>query len=219
MSKEPGSAQSGFGAAGPEQTAAGQEAFAPAASTSAPPEQGHPEPLTPFHIGEEFGTAKRNLPPAGMVAICIAVIALIVGIFSLLERPKSQGSGSIDFVSAVEVPNQNMVLVAITLTLRNTGDKPMWIHTLNAQLNTADGKAFEDTAASAVDLDRYFQAFPALKESTMPPLSPEDKLQPGGEQKGTIIVSFKVTKEIFDQRKTLTVTIQPYDQALPVVLK
>jgi hypothetical protein len=112
-----------------------------------------------------------------------------------------------------------MILGAITFTLRNTADKPLWIHTIKAQLTTADGNTFDDEAASAVDLDRYFQAFPALKESSEPPLPPETKLLAGAEQKGTIIVSFKVTREAFDQRKSLTVTIQPYDQVLPVVLK
>ena len=34
-----------------------------------------------------------------------------------------------------------------------------------------------------------------------------------------MIVGFKVTRDAFDQRKSLTVTIQPYDQVLPVVLK
>jgi hypothetical protein len=178
-----------------------------------------PEPITQFHIGDEFGTAKRNLPPAGIVLICIAAVAVIVGIFAFQERQKPQGAGSIDFVAAAEVPGQNMILAAITFTLRNTADKPLWIHTLKAQLTTADGNTFDDEAASAVDLDRYFQAFPALKESSEPPLPPETKLLAGAEQKGTIIVSFKVTREAFDQRKSLTVTIQPYDQVLPVVLK
>jgi hypothetical protein len=176
-------------------------------------------PITEFRIGEEFGTAKRNLPPAGIVLICIAVVAVIVGIFAFKERPKPQGAGSIDFVAAAEVPGQNMILTAITFTLRNTADKPLWIHTLKAELTTADDKTFEDEAASAVDLDRYYNAFPALKESSEPPLPPETKLLARTEQRGTIIVSFKVTKEAFDQRKSLTVTIQPYDQVLPVVLK
>ncbi|MGD0417411.1 MAG: hypothetical protein ABSA80_18780 [Terriglobales bacterium] len=178
-----------------------------------------PEPITQFHIGDEFGTAKRNLPPAGIVLICIAAVAVIVGIFAFKERQKPQGAGSIDFVTAAEVPGQNMILAAITFTLRNTANKPLWIHTLKAQLTTADGSTFDDEAASAVDLDRYFQAFPALKESSEPPLPPETKLLAGAEQKGTIIVSFKVAREAFDQRKSLTVTIQPYDQVLPVVLK
>ncbi len=178
-----------------------------------------PDPSTEFHIGDEFGTAKRNLPPVRIVLICLAAVAVIVGIFAFKGRPKPQGAGSIDFVAANEVPGQNIILVAITLTLRNTADKPLWIHTLKAQLTTADSKTFDDEAASAVDLDRYFQAFPALKESSAPPLSPETKVLAGTEQRGTIIVSFQVAKEAFDQRKSLTVTIQPYDQALPVVLK
>jgi hypothetical protein len=177
------------------------------------------QPRTDFHIGEEFGTAKRNLPPAGIVAICIALVAFVIGIFAFKERPKPQGSGSIDFVSAVEVPDQNLTLVAITLTLRDTGIKPLWIKALKAQLTTADNQTFDDDAASAVDLDRYYQAFPVLKESTEPPLSPETKLLAGGQQRGTIVVSFKVSKEAFDQRKSLTVSIQPYDQVLPVVLR
>jgi|HubBroStandDraft_6_1064221.scaffolds.fasta_scaffold205636_2 hypothetical protein len=172
-----------------------------------------------FNIGEEFGTAKRNLPPAGIVLVCLAVVAVIVGIFALHGRPKPQGAGSINFVSAAEVPGQGTILTAVTLTLRNTADRPLWIHTLKAQLTTADDKTFEDEAASAVDFDRYYQAFPALKESSEPPLSPEAKLPAGAEQRGTIIVAFRVTKEAFDQRKSLTVTIQPYDQALPIVLR
>jgi hypothetical protein len=178
-----------------------------------------PEPPTEFHIGDEFGTAKRNLPPAGIVLICLAAVAIIVGIFAFQQRQKPQGAGSIDFVAAAEVPGQNMILAAITMTLRNTADKPLWIKNLKAHLTTADGSTFDDDAASAVDLDRYYQGFPALKESSEPPLSPETKLTAGAQQKGTIIVSFKVTKEGFDQRKSLTVTIQPYDQVLPVVLK
>ena len=186
-----------------------------------PPQQPPPptEPITEFHIGDEFGTAKRNLPPAGIVLICIAAVAVIVGIFAFKERPKPQGAGSIDFVAAAEVPGQNMILTAITLTLRNTADKPLWIHTLKAQLTTADDKTFEDEAASAVDLDRYFQAFPALKQNSEPPLSPETKLLAGTERRGVIIVGFKVAKEAFDQRKSLIVTIQPYDQPLPIILK
>jgi hypothetical protein len=112
-----------------------------------------------------------------------------------------------------------MILTAITLTLRNTAARPLWIKSLKAQLTTDDNKTFDDEAASAVDLDRYFQAFPALKESAEPPLPPETKLVAGAVQRGTIIVSFKVSREAFERRKALTVTIQPYDQLLPVVLK
>ncbi len=191
----------------------------PVPAQAAPPAPLPPQPITNFHIGEEFGTAKRTLPPAGIVLICIAAVGIIVGIFAFTERPKPQGAGSINFVTAADVPGQGMILAAITMTLRNTGKRPLWIHTLKAQLTTDDDKVFEDEAASPVDLDRYYQAFPALKESAEPPLAPETKLLAGGEQKGTIIVGFKISKEAFGRRKALTVSIQPYDQVLPVVLK
>jgi hypothetical protein len=187
----------------------------PTPPPSAPPP---PEPPTNFNIGDEFGTARRNLPPAGIVLICLAAVAILVGIFSFTERSKPQGGGSIDSVTAVEVPDQNTLLSAITLTLRNTGEKPLWIHTLKARLTTADEKTFDDDTASGVDLDRYAQAFPVLKENAQPPLLPETKILPGTEHRGTIVVSFPVTKQAFDQRKSLTVTIQPYDQPVPVIL-
>jgi len=193
---------------------------APAPSESAGPPAPPPEAqITDFHIGEEFGTAKRNLPPARIVAICIAAVAVILGIFAFRERPKPQGAGAINLVSAVEVPAQGSILTAITMTLRNTTEGPLWIKTVKAQLTTANGKTFDDEAASAVDLDRYYEAFPGLKEGSEPPLAPETKLSPGTQQRGTIIVSFKVAKDDFDRRKSLVVTIQPYDQVLPVVLK
>ncbi len=181
------------------------------------------EPPTNFNIGEEFGTAKRNLPPAGIVLICIAAIAVVVAIIAFQQRPKPQGGGSIDLVSAAEVPGPSdapkNLLVAVTLTLRNTAEKSLWIHTLKAELITADGHSYEDEAASAVDLDRYFQAFPVLKESSEPPLPPETKLLPGTTKRGTLMFSFPVDKEAFDKRKSLEVTIQPYDQPLPVILR
>jgi len=186
---------------------------------SIPPPPASPAQITEFHIGEEFGTAKRNLPPVRIVLICLGAVAVIVGIFAFTERAKPQGAGSVDFVSVADVPGQNMILSAITLTLRNTGEKPLWVHTLIAQLVTADNQTLDDEAASAVDLDRYYRAFPVLKQSSEPPLSPETKLLPGTVQRGTIVVGFKITKEAFDRRKSLTVAIQPYDQPLPIILK
>ena len=179
------------------------------------------ESTTDFHIGEEFGTAKRNLPPARIVVISIALVAIVLGFIAFHERARPQGAGSIRLVSAAEVPGQTppQTLAAITFTLRNAGDKPLWIRTLKAQVVSGDGQTYEDTAVSAVDLDRYYQMFPALKEGSEPGLPPETKLQPGEEKGGTIVVSFPVAKEAFDQRKALSVVIQPYDQPLAIVLR
>jgi hypothetical protein len=190
----------------------------PSIPPPAPPPGPRPKAQSDFHIGEEFGTARRTLPPAGIVLLCIVAVAVILGALAYFYRPKPQAAGSIDFITGAEVPSQNSTMVAVTLTLSNHGERSLWIHTLKAQLTDADGKTYEDEAASAVDFDRYFQAFPALKEQSQPALSPETKLPPGAEQRGTIIVSFPITKDVFDKRKSVTVTVQPYDRQMPVVL-
>jgi hypothetical protein len=169
------------------------------------------------NIGEEFGTAKRNLPPAKIVGIVLAAAALLLGIFAFLDRAKPQGGGSVDNIAVAEIPNQNAVLVAVNVTLHNAGEKPLWIHDIKATLKTDAGE-FSDVAASAVDYDRYFQAFPTLKERALAALPPETKIPVGGQAQGTVVVSFPVTQDGFNKRKSLSVVIQPYDQPLPVVL-
>ena len=170
-----------------------------------------------INIGEEFGTAKRNLPPARIVAIVLGTAAVLLGIFAFVTRAKPQGDGSVDNIAVVEIPDQHAVMVAINVTLHNSGKKSLWIHDIKAKLTTGGGE-FPDEAASAVDFDRYFQAFPALKEHAIAAIPPETKIPPGGQAQGTVVVSFPVTKDDFEKRKSLSVAIQPYDQPLPVVL-
>jgi len=110
-----------------------------------------------------------------------------------------------------------MVMVAINVSFQNNGIKPYWIHTIKADLDTTSG-SFSDDAASPADFDRYFQAFPALKQHALAPLEREARINPGGRTTGTIIVAFPVTPEAFANRKALKVTIQPYDQPVPLVL-
>ena len=176
-----------------------------------------PRPGPTIRIGDEFGTAKRNLPPAKVLLLTMAGILIVVGIYAFFQRAKPQGTGSLDNVAAVEIPNQNAALVALTFTLRNSGEKPLWVHDIQGKLVTSSGELSSD-AVSAVDFDRYYQAFPTLKTNAEPALVPEDKLQPGQEIKRTVIVSFPVTLENFNQRRSVSVVIQPYDQPVPVVL-
>lgn len=183
-----------------------------------PPEpiEAPPAPI-PFDIGEEFGTAKKNLPPAKIVIICVAAVVLVAGIFTLLHRPKTTGVGKIDDIVSVEIPNQKSIMVAVNVSFQNNGEKPFWIHNIEATLQTDSGP-LKDDAASAADFDRYFQAFPALKEHALPALKIEDKIAPGASAKGTIIVNFPITQEEFSKAKSFRVNIWPYDETVPLML-
>jgi hypothetical protein len=170
-----------------------------------------------IHIADEFGTAKRNLPPVKVLLLATGAILVIVGIYSFFQRAKPQGAGSLDNIAAVDLPGQHSVLAALTFTLHNSGQKPLWVHNIEGKLVTSSGESSGD-AVSTVDFDRYYQAFPALKLNSQPPLAPEDKLQPGQEIKRTVMVSFPVPLDAFNQRRSVSVVVQPYDQPVPIVL-
>ena len=195
-----------------------QNSATPESSKSTEVQTTNTEPPMKFDIGEEYGTAKKNLPPAKIVGICLGVLIVIIVIVGFLQRPKPGATGTIDDVTAVEIPGQNSVMVAINVSFRNNTEKAIWIHSMKADLSTQSGD-FSDTAASAVDFDRYYQAFPALKAHALTPLKVEDKIQPGAQDQGTLIVSFPVSPDVFNNRKSLKVTIWPYDQAVPMVLR
>ena len=189
----------------------------PPETTSAAPAK----PATPsgptINIGEEFGTAKRNLPPAKILLIAIAAVLIVVAIASFVKRAKPQAGGSLDNVSAVEIPDQKSTMAALTFTLRNTSDTTLYVRTLQGKIKTPSGEQTAD-AVSAVDFDRYFQAFPTLKNGVQPALAPETKVQPGESVSRTIIAVFPVTLDDFNQRQSTSVIIQPYNQTVPVVL-
>ena len=200
------------------------EENSPAAAPGGPQDASKPEstgldlgPGVGVNVTQDMAAAERRLPPAKIVLIALAGLAVVLAIYGFLGRAKPQGAGSVDNLAVVEVPNQNSVLVAATVTLHNSGEKPLWIHTIQGQLKMPDTD-YSDDAASAVDFDRYFQAFPDLKQGSRPALMPETKILPGNDASGTVIVSFPVTRDAFSKRQSFSISIQPYDQPLPVVL-
>jgi hypothetical protein len=191
--------------------------------TPVPPKPPAPQP-TPtvpigptIRIGEEFGTAKKSLPPAKILLIAIAAVLVVVVIASFLKRAKPQASGSLDNLVAVEIPGQGSTMVALTFTLSNTSDKILYVHNIQSAIKAPSGDSTAD-AVSAVDFDRYFQAFPTLKTGAQPALPPETKIRPGEAVSRTVIVVFPVTLGAFNQRQSVSVIVWPYDQTLPVTL-
>jgi len=191
---------------------------------SAPPPPPSVAPTTPpapkgptINIGEEFGTAKKNLPPAKVVLIAVGAVLIVVLIASFLKRAKPQAGGSLDNVAAVEVPGQTTTMVALTFTLNNTSDKAFYVRTIGGSVTTATGETKAD-AVSAVDFERYFQAFPSLKNGSQPSMPPETEVAKGSSVTRTIIVGFPLALDAFNQRKSVSVVIWPYNETVPVVL-
>lgn len=168
-------------------------------------------------ITEEFDSPKRSLPPAVPVVIALVIVAIVVGVIAFVERSKPVAQGGIDAVYASQPANMTNTMVVLQVTMRNVGDKALYIKSISANLKTDQGDQSDD-AASPSDYDRYFSAYPNLRPHATQPLTVETKIMPGAEQKGTVLVAFPVTEQQFNARKDLNVTIVPYDQN-PIVLR
>lgn len=178
-------------------------------------------PTTPagptIHIGEEFGTAKKNLPPGKIVVIAIVLVGIAVAIASFVKRAKPQASGTLDNIVAVEIPDQNSTMVALTFTLHNTSSKSLYVHNVQSSIKAPSGDATAD-AVSAVDFDRYFQAFPALKVGIQPPLSPETEIPVGQSATRSIIVAFPKSLDDFNHRQSISVIVWAYNETVPIIM-
>lgn len=175
-----------------------------------------PDQPTDFDISEEYGTARKNLPPVGILLICVAVVGIIVAVYSLTHRAHTVSTGSIDDVTVMPMPGQDAVMVSVNISLQNNEAKPIWIKTIQASADAGGSKQTDD-AAPAVDAQRYVQTFPELKQHALDFLTPETRISPNSKIAGTIIVSFPVKQDAFAARKSLTVTVTPYDE-LPIVI-
>jgi hypothetical protein len=187
--------------------------------TAAPKPKVKPKPVEIDHahvpMSEEFDRAKWTLPPVGIVLIAMAIVAVVVVILGYANRAKPVAAGAINGATAVQLQD-NTVLAAIQLNVANVTEKPWFIRSVKATVKTDQGE-FSDDAATAVDSQRYFQAFPTLGEGATPILKFDQKIPAGQNQLGTIVVAFPITKDQFDARKSLTVTIDPFDNR-PVTL-
>src|SRR6266567_466667 len=127
--------------------------------TPAPPPKPPTPPAAPagptINIGEEYGTAKKNLPPAKILLIAIAAVVVVVLIASFVKRAKPQASGSLDNVAAVEIPGQGSTMVALTFTIRNTSDKILYVHNIQSTIKAPSGDSTGrlDGALNVVDVE------------------------------------------------------------------
>jgi len=171
-----------------------------------------------IRIGEEFGTAKKNLPPAKIVLIAIGAVLVVVLIASFLKRAKPQAAGSLDNIVAVEIPGQGQTMAALTFTVNNTSEKALYVRSIQGSIKPASGDVSSADAVAAVDFDRYFQAFPALKAGAQPALPPETEIKAGEKVTRTIIVVFPGSLSDFYKRQSTSVILWPYNETVPVIM-
>jgi hypothetical protein len=109
-------------------------------------------------------------------------------------------------------------MIAVNISLQNNEQKPTWIKSIQVSSEVA-GQKQADEAVPAVDAERYLTVLPDLKPHVLPILTPETRINPGGKISGTVLVGLPLTPEEFAARKSITVTILPYDEVAVVLTK
>ncbi len=163
----------------------------------------------PVLVPEEIDSSKWAMPPWTPIGIVLLVILVAMGIVSYVTRPQPKLTGDIEEVYAASLPDNN-VLVTMKVNLHNVGNKAIWIRNLKVKLTTDKGE-FPDDAANAVDFPRYFSGFADISQHSIMPIKVEDKIEPGSQERGSIIARFPVSLDEFNARKSISVIVEPYD--------
>ncbi|HEY1938189.1 MAG TPA: hypothetical protein VGJ33_09670 [Candidatus Angelobacter sp.] len=168
------------------------------------PDAGH------VSMAEEMDSAKWTLPPIVPLLIAGALVGILVAVIALSNRTKP--SAALAITKVVTAAQEANTMVAVQIKLDNQVEGPLWIKDVRAEVETADGKKYSDSASPASDAPRYMEAFPALQEAKADWLHDELKIPTKTSFNGVAIFSYPVDKAAFDARKQLTLRIQLYDR-------
>ena len=186
---------------------------------SSPLSNRNPDPDDAGHVPmtEEFDSFKHTMPAVGPVAIGMVLLAVALGAAAYFLRATPVGAGSIDQAFAVNIPGQASALATVQLSLKNLSKKPLFLKDVKITIRTDKGE-FSDDFGSVSDFERYFQAFPELRQHSVAGLMRDSRIEPGAQLSGSVVVSFPVSKESFDNRQAMTATVSYYDQR-PIEIK
>jgi hypothetical protein len=101
----------------------------------------------------------------------------------------------------------NQLLVFAHIRLHNPNTAPITIVDDWAVVTLPDGETRRSAAASQADFDKVFQAYPQLAPMRMDPLRRELQIQPGQSADGLVVFSYPLSREDWDKRKSMQVTL------------
>jgi hypothetical protein len=172
-----------------------------------------------MHLSDHDSGAppERDGLPIIPIVIGLVVVGLVAAAAFQVLGMRPVGSAKINSINAIELPSKDRVAVEIDLSVQNTTDKPLRYHSLDVKLVTPQ-ETFKDEPASIVEVPRIYGAYPALRQAKSEPLKGDTVLTPGATVNGAVILAFPVTKQAFESRKSLEVTVFFYDES-PIHVK
>lgn len=169
--------------------------------------------------GESYTRGTSHVIIATVVATVLVSIAVAAYIF-MGEKPPAATGDILDVwahpmhsetsgwdANGAAIPKEEVdqVLLFTHVRLHNQSKQPIFLHQIIANATLADG-IHSSYAATPVDYERIFKAYPDLMQWHAPPISPDLTLKPGETQEGTFVCSFRMAKADWEARKALDYT-------------
>lgn len=168
-------------------------------------------------LGEELTKGSSPIVVASVVAVVLVCIAVALYIFYGQKPPAATGqvvavwavphhaeTSGFD-ASGARVPTDtfDQMLVFAEVKLHNQSKMPLFLNGVTGNVTLADG-IHTSYAASQSGYNDVFLAYPDLKVPHGAPLISDATLQPGQTLDGSIVCSFRMTKQDWDARKGLS---------------
>ena len=170
--------------------------------------------------GEEFTKGSSHVIWAAVIATI--VVSAAIAIYFIVGQTKPAVTGDVVAVWAhpqhtetsgfdangAPMPKESFdqVLVFTEVKLHNQSKEPLFLLNVLTNAKLADG-IHSSYAASQVDYERVFLAYPGIPVPHQTPLSLTLELDPGQTVDGTFVSSFRLTKEQWDARTDLNFTL------------
>jgi hypothetical protein len=101
----------------------------------------------------------------------------------------------------------NQLLVFAHVRLHNPNTTPITLEDDWAVVTLPNGETRRSLGASGPDFEKVFQAYPQLAPLRMDPLRRDIQIQPGQSVDGLMVFSYPLSKEQWDARKSMQVTV------------
>ena len=191
-------------------------------------QQDSPEELDDAAPGEDYTKGSSHVVWATVVAAVLVTLAIAIYVIAGQKPPIA--SGEIEQVwvhpqltvtpefdaNGAPMPQESFdqVYVFALVKLHNRSKQPLFLHNITANATLNDG-IHSSYAATAVDYDRVFLAYPEMPAPHGKALSMETTIDPGQTVEGSIVSAFRLNKQEWDARKNLNFTFAfRYQQSL-----
>lgn len=169
--------------------------------------------------GESYTKGTSHVIIASVIATVLVSIAIAIYVIAgqkppaataeisdVWAHPMHMETSGFD-ANGATIPTETIdsVLVFAHVRLHNQSRQRIFLQHILANIMLADGMD-SSYAATAVDYERVFKAYPALAPYHAPPISTETTLDPGQTVEGTFAASFRLPKDQWDARKSIDFT-------------